>query len=329
MRLICFDLEGPLTPEDNAYELMKLFPRGDRIFEVISRYDDLLALEGRPDYEPGDTLALIAPFLAYHQVEEEQIAAMGHGARLTPGAAALISKLKSQGWHIFCITTSYEQYACAVTQRLNIPGENVACTAFPLTQIRQLLSRDGLALLKQAEDAIANLNPFVDDARIREHLDHLYWQKLPETPSGRIINQVRPVGGRRKVEALQNFSTRLGKPLSRWTVVGDSITDSEMLRSVNKAGGLAIAFNANEYALPHSTLSLASVTLYDLWVALEAWEKGGRPAVERKVRDREKPGENSNRGHFHWLAEERDITIPLEIHKRIRHLVREESAKLG
>jgi energy-converting hydrogenase A subunit R len=155
MRLICFDLEGPLTPEDNAYELMKLFPRGDRIFEVISRYDDLLALEGRPGYEPGDTLALIAPFLAYHQVEEEQIAAMGHGARLMPGAAELISRLKSQEWHIFCITTSYEQYACAVTQRLNISGENVACTAFPLTEIRQLLGRDGLALLKQAEDAIA------------------------------------------------------------------------------------------------------------------------------------------------------------------------------
>ncbi len=28
MSLICFDLEGPLTPQDNAYELMKLFPPG-------------------------------------------------------------------------------------------------------------------------------------------------------------------------------------------------------------------------------------------------------------------------------------------------------------
>jgi energy-converting hydrogenase A subunit R len=40
MNLICFDLEGPLAPQDNAYELMKLFPRGGKIFEVISRYDD-------------------------------------------------------------------------------------------------------------------------------------------------------------------------------------------------------------------------------------------------------------------------------------------------
>jgi predicted HAD superfamily phosphohydrolase len=70
MKLICFDLEGPLSPQDNAYELMKLFPDGGKIFEVISRYDDLLTLENRPDYEPGDTLALIAPFLAYHRIGE-------------------------------------------------------------------------------------------------------------------------------------------------------------------------------------------------------------------------------------------------------------------
>ena len=38
---------------------MKLFPGGDRVFEVLSRYDDLLTLTERPDYEPGDTVALI------------------------------------------------------------------------------------------------------------------------------------------------------------------------------------------------------------------------------------------------------------------------------
>ncbi len=38
---IWFDLEGPLSPQDNAYELMKLFPSGNKIFEIISRYDEL------------------------------------------------------------------------------------------------------------------------------------------------------------------------------------------------------------------------------------------------------------------------------------------------
>ena len=46
---------------------MRLFPDGDRIFEVISRYDDLLTIEEREDYEPGDTLALLVS-LAFGQM---------------------------------------------------------------------------------------------------------------------------------------------------------------------------------------------------------------------------------------------------------------------
>jgi energy-converting hydrogenase A subunit R len=329
MNLICFDLEGPLSPQDNAYELMKLFPRGGKIFEVISRYDDLLTLEGRLDYEPGDTLALIVPFLAYHGIKEEQITAMGQKVGLTPGAIELTSKLKSRGWYMFCITTSYEQYAFPITRRLEIPIDNVTCTSFPLAQIRQLLSQDEFALLGQAEQEIVNFNPFADDARIKEYLDYFYWQKLPQTSSGGIVGQVKPVGGRRKVQALENFSTRMGKPLSCWTVVGDSITDFKMLQAVNKTGGLAVAFNANEYALKYATMSLASVRLDDLWVVLEAWERGGRQDVERVVKEKEKAGGTGDREWFHWIAGTKGITQALEIHKRIRHLVREEAAKLG
>jgi predicted HAD superfamily phosphohydrolase len=119
------------------------------------------------------------------------------------------------------------------------------------------------------------------------------------------------------------------KPFSRWAVVGDSITDFKMLRAVNEASGLAIAFNANEYALPYSTLSLASVRLDDLWIALEAWDKGGRQDVERAVKEREKARGTGDREWFHWLDGTKNITPALEIHKKIRCLVREEAAKLG
>jgi len=326
MNLICFDLEGPLAPQDNAYELMKLLPHGDNIFPVISRYDDLLTLEGRQDYEPGDTLALITPFLAYYGIMEKQIASMGQEAKLTPGAAELISRLKSQGWQVFCISTSYEQYASAITHRLGIPEENVACTSFPLDQIRQLLSQDDFTLLEQAGQEFTTLR---NDAVIKQTLDYFYWHELPRTSSGKIITKVKPVGGRRKVEALEYFADRLGRPLSHWVAVGDSITDYKMLQTVNIAGGLAIAFNANEYALPYSTMSLASTSLDDLWIALEAWEKNGRQAVELTVNEREKAGGRGDREHFHWLAETKDISRPLEIHKRIRRLVRKEAAKLG
>jgi energy-converting hydrogenase A subunit R len=288
-----------------------------------------LTLQGRPLYEPGDTLALIIPFLVYHGITDEQITAMGRKAKLTAGVTELFAKLKSQRWYVFCISTSYEQYAYPITQRLGIPGENVACTSFPLVRIRQLLSRNESVLLEQAEQEIVKLKPFADDTRIRIYLDDFYGQRLPQTSSGRLIGLVKPVGGRRKIEALDNFSTRMGEPLSGWTVVGDSITDFRMLQAVNKAGGLAIASNANEYALKYASMSLASVRLDDLWIVLEAWNKGDRQDVEKVVKEKEAAGGTGDTKWFHWLDGIKDITPAFEIHKRIRRLVREEAAQLG
>ncbi|MBC8511903.1 MAG: hypothetical protein H8D32_02855, partial [Dehalococcoidia bacterium] len=277
MNVICFDLEGPLATQDNAYELMKLSPGGGEVFEVISRYDDLLTLEGRPDYEPGDTLALIAPFLVYHQITEEDITKLARKATLTSGATELIFRLSTQGWKIFCISTSYEQYALHITRKLNMFSQNVACTSFPLDKISQTLSKDELRLLEAMEKNILDTQS-IDDDWIKKNLDHFYLKKLPKTNLGVLLEQVRPVGGQRKVEALERFAQAQDKPLSNWVVVGDSITDFKMLQAVDNAGGLAIAFNANEYALPYSTMGLASTHLDDLLPVLEAWGKGKRLA---------------------------------------------------
>ena len=97
------------------------------------------------------------------------------------------------------------------------------------------------------------MRPIADDDRIKQSLDNFFWEKLPATDMGAAIKEVKPVGGRRKVAALNRFAETYQQPLSRWVVVGDSITDFRMLQAVEKAGGLAIAFNANEYALPYAT----------------------------------------------------------------------------
>jgi len=326
---ICFDLEGPLSPQDNAYELMKLFPKGDRIFEVISRYDDLLTLEEREDYEPGDTLALIVPFLILHNISEDNIATLAAKASLTGGAAKLVSWLQYSGWKLFCISTSYEQYAIHITQKLGIYAHTVACTPFPLNKLRQTLCQEDFRLLQQAEEDILTMRPVTDDDRIKQTLDSFFWEKLPATDLGTVIAQVKPVGGRRKVAALTRFADAYNQPLSSWVVVGDSITDFRMLQAVEEAGGLAIAFNANEYALPYSTMGLASTFISDLMEVLEAWQKGRRGGVEKIVKQKEKAGGSGDRGYFHWLSGRKDIDPIIEIHKRIRRLVREEAGKLG
>ena len=326
---IGFDLEGPLSPQDNAYDLMKLFPNGDRVFEVISRYDDLLTLEEKEDYEPGDTLALIVPFLVLHNITENDIATLASKASFTAGTAELISWLEIKGWKVFCITTTYEQYAIHLTQKLGIYAHNVARTPFPLDKLRVTLSKEETKLLQQIEADILTMHPVADDDRIKRSLDHFFWEKLPTTDLGKAITEVKPVGGRRKVAALNRFADKYDQPLSNWVVVGDSITDFKMLQAVDAAGGLAIAFNANEYALPYATMSLASTHISDLTEVLEAWQKDKRSGVEKLVKEKEKTGGIGDRGYFHWLSGRKDIDEVIQIHKRIRRLVREEAGKLG
>jgi energy-converting hydrogenase A subunit R len=326
---IAFDLEGPLSPQDNAYELMKLFPNGGKVFEVISRYDDLLTLEEREDYEPGDTLALIVPFLVLHNITEADISRLAAEASLTGGAEKLISWLQYKIWRVFCITTTYEQYATHLTHRLGIYTHNVACTPFPLGKLHTSFDKADCQLLEKTEQDILTMQPVADDDRIKRSLDGFFWEELPATNLGMAIKEVKPIGGRRKVAALNKFADNYGQSLSNWVVVGDSITDFRMLQAVEQAGGLAIAFNANEYALPHATMSLASTSINDLAEVLEVWPKGHRGGVEKIVKHKEKIGGVEDRGYYHWLSGREDIADVIEIHKRVRHLVREEAGKLG
>jgi len=326
---ICFDLEGPLSPQDNAYELMGLFPDGDRIFEVISRYDDLLALEGKVGYEPGDTLALIVPFLIYHAITEADITALADQAALVSGAHWLVSGLNARGWGVYCISTSYEQYAHRICHRVGIARDKLACTTFDLDRYLGSFSKSELSVVEQLERGIKGLRPVDDDLQIKQKLDRFFWGELTHTKLGEVLAKIKPIGGGRKVAALQIFAAKKELALNDWIVVGDSITDARMLQAVNEAGGLAIAFNANEYALPHATMGLASTNLDDLDVALEAWEEGGRQAVEEVVREMEGAGSEGERNHFHWLSGRENLEQPLSIHKRIRGMVRRQAAKLG
>ena len=58
------DCEGPISINDNAFELSSHFIEdGDKFFEIVSRYDDVLAdVLKRQGYNAGGTLKLYYPF---------------------------------------------------------------------------------------------------------------------------------------------------------------------------------------------------------------------------------------------------------------------------
>jgi predicted HAD superfamily phosphohydrolase len=228
---------------------------------------------------------------------------------------------------VCCITTTYEQYARRLTQRLGLPAERVACTAFPIDELRAGLSDADLAAVDRVEAALLGLDIEKEEQRLRELLDAFYWQELPGTPLGDAVAAVKPVGGKRKVRALGRFARDWQLELSRWAVVGDSITDNAMLMSVRIANGLAAVFNGNRYALECGNVGVASLSLADVLPLVKAWEESGIDGARRFISSQAKPPD-ADGPHYHWLAG-RDIAEAVEVHARFRRLVRQAAAALG
>ena len=324
MNVICFDLEGPLSPQDNAYEVTSLIENGDVIFETLSRYDDFLALEGRENYEPGDTLALIVPFLLTHGIRESDITEVSSHAKIVSGAKDLIARLKTNGWDVHIISTSYEQHAHQIGAALGVDPDHISCTRLDLEGLLKRLTEDDIACIRRIEEDILNID---DDETMFKRLNDFYFEELKETGFGDLFSEVRVVGGARKVHALERIAASHDLSPGELVAVGDSITDFAMLGRVRDAGGVAIVFNGNEYAVPYANIALAGT---DIGLVLEFAEAHARGddavklarTLERKYRD--DPRVDCLVG-----ADVKKIEAVIDAHKKFRKLVRGDAAKLG
>lgn len=316
-RLIAFDLEGPLSPQDNAYEVMGLTERGYELFERLSRYDDILTLEERPDYEPGDTLYLIIPFLIAEGITEEDIFKVSQKAGLTPGAKETVDALKQKGFQIVIISTSYEPHARHIGSRLGISEEFIACTPFKAEGLRLTPQERELILSEKKSIIEISLN---DEERLKKELDSFYLERLPSLEIYKDIKKIKVVGGRRKVEALIRFMERFNAQPSETVCIGDSITDFRMLDYINKAGGLAIVFNGNEYSLPYGTVAVASETLEAVIPLIENFYRYGYEGLKKAI---------PYHAEYCLVCETNDMDSLITIHKLMRKKIRGRAAQLG
>lgn len=335
MPAICFDLEGPLSPQDNAYEVMGIVNDGYRIFEVISRYDDLLTLENREDYEPGDTLKLIVPFLLHNGLKEEDIIRVSERARVVPGARETIKHLQDSGWDVFIISTSYWQHAYNIARQLGVKEDNVACTQLELDGINRNMG--GMELVEEITGEILDrLYPKMDDREIVRILDDFFFSRLLKTDLGGIFQKVQVVGGIRKVQAMQRFIEGKGFSTTQAMAVGDSITDFKMLRLLREGGGFSVAFNGNEYSIPYSNCALATLDMRALIPIADSFLKKGRNGARDIVLGLEKKSEKKQEGDnqsaiYHLIedVDQLDMDEIVSIHRAYRKRMRGEASKLG
>ncbi len=333
MPIICFDLEGPLSPQDNAYEVLGLAEKGHSVFEVISRYDDILTMQERPGYEPGDTLKLILPFLLLHGIKEREITKVSKKAMLIPGAKETIAELKAKGWKVRIISTSYQQHAYNIAEQLDVDRKDVACTQLPLDEYHSELGEQDISLIEAAEDKILSFRVGSNEDEMARFLDKFFFKDIPETRLGRIFDEVSIVGGSRKVSAMEGFLDAAGVKFQDAVAVGDSITDFKMLSKVKNEGGLAVVFNGNEYAVPHADVGLASVDMRGLLPIASAFFHDGRTGAIKAVNQLEKTGlKVSDYGvpaPVYTVVVKDTTDRIVKVHKDYREMVRGEAGKLG
>jgi energy-converting hydrogenase A subunit R len=265
------DCEGPISKNDNAFELAQQFiPQGGEFFAKLSKYDDFLAdIVKKPGYKAGDTLRLILPFFKAYGLTDAIIKDFSSkNILLVPGADVALKYTKNI-MPSFIISTSYRPYINALCKVIDFPTENTYCTELNIDRYK--IPRSEIEYLKKLHDEILDLPPIEipSSAVAREdlpesalvcisRLDKIFWEELPDMASGKMLDEVNPIGGFEKAEAIKKSVKKTGFELSGVMYAGDSITDAEAMKLVENSGGITVSFNGNRYAIKAAQVACMS-----------------------------------------------------------------------
>lgn len=298
LKVFISDCEGPISKNDNAFEVASHFlPRGDYFFSLISRYDDVQAdILKRPRYMAGYTLTLITPFLKAYGVTNRNIEEYSsRNILLIRGAKEMLHRIKN-AVPSFIISTSYEQYISSLCALIDFPYENAYCTKLNLD--KYFIDRTEINKLKQFEEDILNL-PMIEipnnaksisqlsesSGETIERLDSIFCEYIPCMAAGRMLEEIKPVGGEEKTNSVRDIIRRIDCNLCDVMYVGDSITDVQALRLVRQARGLTVSFNGNSYAVRNAEVAVLSDNAAVISALAEVFFRSGRKTVQKLVKE--------------------------------------------
>ncbi len=250
-KIFITDCEGPLSINDNAFELAGHFiPQGENFFSKVSKYDDILVDEiKRPGYNAGDTLKLVIPFLIAYGVNNQKIIDYSReNVSLIAGAKETLSMVKSM-MPSFIVSTSYGQYINALCNLTGFPFENTYFTQADL---------DKHPISPEEKERIMEIKDIILDGADFNTMDSLFFEEIPQMEIGKILSEVKTVGGEGKKLAVEDILERNNASPSSVMYVGDSITDVEPLKFVKENKGVSVSFNGNEFALNAAEIAVIS-----------------------------------------------------------------------
>jgi energy-converting hydrogenase A subunit R len=297
-RIFITDCEGPISKNDNAFELTKSFvPEGDGFFALVSKYDDVLSDITRiPNYKAGDTLRLILPFLKAYGATNKLIRNFSSkNILLVPGAKETLSFV-GKTMSSFIVSTSYEQYIFALCTLVGFPFVKTYCTRLNIDKYQ--ISPEETKRIKEIRKEIAAL-PMIkipknassiaefssQDQQTINLLNEIFWKEIPKMESGKMLIEVNPIGGTEKAQAVKDIVRKEGSSLDQIMYVGDSITDAPALKLVKENGGLAISFNGNSYSVRESDVAVISDNTIITSILAEVFSRLGKEETLKKVNE--------------------------------------------
>jgi len=291
-RVFISDCEGPISKNDNAFEIMARFvPNGDKLFTITSKYDDVLAdVLKKPSYTAGSTLKLILPFLKAYGVTDAQMEEFSaQNLILIAHSKDTLQRVREVA-SAFIVSTSYEHYIKALCKILGFPYENTYCTKLSLD--KYAVTEQEKTRLKETAQEIAEtpiivippeaktLDDFSStDQETIKRLDKIFWNEIAGMGVSRIFSEVTTVGGTQKSASIEDAIAKMQVSLEDVMYVGDSITDVEAFKLVRENGGLTISFNGNNYAVRNAEISVLSENNLVTAVIADVFGKQGKQAA--------------------------------------------------
>ncbi len=123
------------------------------------------------------------------------------------------------------------------------------------------------------------------DQKTIRRLDEIFWEEIAEMESGKMLEDVNPVGGFEKARAVEDIVKKTGSSFRDVMYVGDSITDVEPFRLVREKGGLTVSFNGNRYAVREAEVAVLSSNTIVISILADAFGRLGKKRVVRLVEE--------------------------------------------
>lgn len=273
------DCEGPLTLNDNAFELCAHFiENGGELFKTLSLYDDYLVDVVKKDgYKAGNTLKLILPFFVLENLENKDLIDFSQRNIYAVRDSKFLLKYLKEAMNTYIVSTSYGQYIEALSNYMEFPFENTYYTKVDV---------DVLSLNDEEMQKIAEYKrQILENPEDYELFDEIFFTEIPKMAIYEDIKKIDVVGGLGKKLAIDDIIENDKIDVNQILYIGDSITDVEPLEFAYKNDGISISFNGNEYPLKVAQIAIVSLSAIATAVIADVYANNDKDKVLDFIND--------------------------------------------